>query len=120
MLAADPRRRPDLDQMVSGSGQLRYGRARQPGSISMSDDELRNLLAQLHARLGGARPLDDDDRRLLVTLLGDVEKALEKSTTAPPPDASGLESLAVKFEADHPALAEGLRRLADTLAKAGI
>ena len=86
----------------------------------MSDDELRNLLAQLHARLGGARPLDDDDRRLLVTLLGDVEKALEKPSVAPAPDASGLESLAVKFEADHPALAEGLRRLADTLAKAGI
>ena len=36
------------------------------------------------------------------------------------PDIAGLESLAVKFEDDHPALAEGLRRLADTLAKAGI
>jgi hypothetical protein len=86
----------------------------------MSDNELRSLLTQLHARLGGTRPLDDDDRRLLVTLLGDIEKALEKTSAAAPPDTSGLESLAVKFEADHPALAEGLRRLADTLAKAGI
>jgi hypothetical protein len=86
----------------------------------MSDNELRSLLTQLHARLGGTRPLDDDDRRLLVTLLGDIEKALEKTSAAPAPDTSGLESLAVKFEADHPALAEGLRRLADTLAKAGI
>jgi len=86
----------------------------------MSDNDLRNLLTQLHARLGGTRPLDEEDRRLLVTLLGDIEKALEKTSAAQPPDTSGLESLAVKFEADHPALAEGLRRLADTLAKAGI
>jgi hypothetical protein len=86
----------------------------------MSDQELRNLLTQLHERLGGTRPLEDDDRRLLVALLGDVERALEKNTAARPPDTSRLESFAVKFEADHPALAEGLRRLADTLAKAGI
>ena len=86
----------------------------------MSDQELRNLLTQLHARLGGAQPLDADDRRLLVALLGDIEKALEAETATRPPDTSRLESLAVRFEADHPALAEGLRRLADTLAKAGI
>ena len=86
----------------------------------MNDSELRNLLNQLHARLGSAQSLDDDDRRLLVTVLGDIETLLAKSALAPQPDSSGLESLAVKFEADHPALADGLRRLADTLGKAGI
>ncbi len=86
----------------------------------MSDDELRNLLTQLHARLGSARPLADDDKRLLVSLLGDIEKTLATNTAVRPADTSGLESLAVKFEADHPSLAEGLRRLADTLGKAGI
>jgi len=53
-------------------------------------------------------------------VLGDIESALAKNPTATTPDTPGLESLAVKFEADHPALAESLRRLADTLAKAGI
>lgn len=86
----------------------------------MSDDDLRNLLTQLHARLGSAKPLEEDDRRLLVTLLGDIEGALEKRPADRAPDTSGLEGFAVKFEADHPALADGLRRLADTLAKAGI
>jgi len=85
----------------------------------MSDSDLRNLLTQLHTRLGSSHSLDADDRRLLMTLLGDIEGVLAKGSSAPA-DTSGLESLAVKFEADHPALAEGLRGLADTLAKAGI
>jgi hypothetical protein len=86
----------------------------------MNENELRNLLTQLHDRLGNARSLDADDKRLLVTVLGDIEQVLAKSPPARSPDTSGMESLAVKFEADHPALAETLRRVADTLAKAGI
>jgi hypothetical protein len=86
----------------------------------MNESDLRKLLSQLHDRLGNAQSLDADDRRLLVTVLGDIEKALANSREARSADSPGLESLAVKFEADHPALAETLRRLADTLAKAGI
>jgi len=86
----------------------------------MSQGDLRNLLTQLHARLGNAQSLDDDDRRLLTTVLGDIENALAKGADAGRSPEGGLESLAVKFETDHPALAETLRRLADTLAKAGI
>lgn len=86
----------------------------------MSQSELRNLLTQLHARLGGAPSLDADDRRLLTTVLADIENALAKGGDVQQPPPGGIESLAVKFEADHPALAESLRRVADTLAKAGI
>jgi hypothetical protein len=86
----------------------------------MNDSELRSLLTQLHARLGNASSLDEEDRRLLVTVLADIEQLLARSPTAPPADTSGIDSLAVKFEADHPALAETLRRVADTLGKAGI
>ena len=86
----------------------------------MSQNDLRNLLTQLHARLGNAQSLDADDRRLLTTVLADIEHALAQGTGAQQPHGKGLESLAVKFEADHPALAETLRRVADTLAKAGI
>jgi hypothetical protein len=86
----------------------------------MQHSDLRGLLTQLHARLGTGLPLDADDKRLLVTVLADIERALSSDASARPPDTSGLESLAVKFEADHPALAGSLRRLVDTLGKAGI
>ena len=86
----------------------------------MNESDLRSLLTQLHARLGSAQSLDTEDRRLLATVLHDIERVLMKGDAGQPPNASGLESLAVKFEADHPAVAETLRRLADALGKAGI
>jgi hypothetical protein len=86
----------------------------------MDEDNLRDLLKQVHARLGGAQSLEAEDRRLLATVLRDIEAVLEKSDTAQSPSPSGVESFAVKFEAEHPALADTLRRLADALAKAGI
>jgi hypothetical protein len=86
----------------------------------VNENNLRDLLTQLHTRLGSAQSLDAEDQRLLGTVLRDIEKVLATSDAAPPTSASGLESLAVKFEADHPALAETLRRLVDALAKAGI
>jgi uncharacterized protein DUF4404 len=86
----------------------------------MDESNLRDLLKQVHARLGGAQSLDAEDRRLLATVLHDIEGVLEKSNSATPSSATGVEGFAVKFEADHPALADTLRRLADALAKAGI
>jgi Domain of unknown function (DUF4404) len=86
----------------------------------MNESDLRNLLTQLHARLGNAHSVDAEDRRLLATVLQDIEKVLTQGDSVPPASATGIEGLAVKFEAGHPALAETLRRLADALAKAGI
>ena len=88
----------------------------------MSHTDLRNLLTQLHARLGNAESLDAEDRRMLTTVLADIENALAKGAGSPASAGAqeGLESLAVKFEADHPALAETLRRFVDSLGKAGI
>ena len=84
----------------------------------MSDQNLRDLLAQLHARLGTAKSLDKDERESLKTVLHDIEKALgDEDVDAPKPR---LEALAVKFEADHPALADSIRQLADLLGKVGI
>jgi len=88
----------------------------------MSDQDLRELLTQLHGRLGQAKSLDADGRKLLTTVLHDIESALKRSDTdaAPAPARQRLEALAVKFEADHPALADVLRQLVDALGKAGI
>jgi hypothetical protein len=86
----------------------------------MSDQNLRDLLAQLHARLGSAKSLDSDERKSLTTVLHDIEKALAGKDQAPEAPTPRLEALAVKFEADHPALADSLRQLADLLGKVGI
>lgn len=86
----------------------------------MSQSDLHNLLKQLHSSLGNAPSLDAEDRQLLGTVLTDIERALAQGAPAQPATEAGLESLAVKFEADHPQLAEALRRLVDSLGKAGI
>jgi hypothetical protein len=85
----------------------------------MGESELDDLLRQLHTRLGDARSLDAEDRRLLTAVVRDIEAVLGKPDVHAQ-SATGLDALAVKFEADHPALADTLRRLVDALGKAGI
>jgi hypothetical protein len=92
----------------------------------MAEESLRELLARLHEQLGSSgRALDAESRKLLTTLMGDIERTLDRTARAAE-DSSviahtpRLESLAVRFEAGHPALAEALRELIDALVKAGI
>lgn len=94
----------------------------------MAGESLRELLAELRERLdakGGA--LDAEARRLLATAMRDIERALEapdriaeESGAAAAVHTRRLESLAVRFEAGHPAIAETVRELIDALVKAGI
>lgn len=87
----------------------------------MKQESLRELLARVHERLRDARSVDPQSRDLLVTLMGDIERALGGSAPRrEEPHAPRLESLAVQFEAEHPTLARALRQLMDALAKAGI
>lgn len=91
----------------------------------MARENLRELLAQLHARLGQADSLDEESRQLLTTLSHDIERALgrppERATSeATAPSRNSLEEAAVQLEADHPALANIVRQLVDALGKAGI
>jgi hypothetical protein len=82
--------------------------------------DLRDLLAQLHARLGHATSLDAHSRELLATVSNDIEKTLARSGKSATAHESRLKELAVKFETDHPALAEAVRDVVDALGKAGI
>ncbi|HEY0768030.1 MAG TPA: DUF4404 family protein [Steroidobacteraceae bacterium] len=95
----------------------------------MTQESLRELLARVHERLSASGSLDRESRALLGTVMRDIERALAPAAqTAPGPAALApaaahaprLESLAVQFEAGHPALAELLRQLIDALGKAGI
>jgi len=86
----------------------------------MTQESLRELLARVHERLStvGAA-LDAESRQLLATLMRDIER-LDPGAQGAAAHTTRLESLAVKFEAGHPGLAEALRQLIDALGKAGI
>jgi len=60
--------------------------------------------------------LDGESRRLLGVVVADIERLGLAAPTTP----GGLEILAVRFEADHPAVAATLRQVGDLLGKAGI
>ena len=84
-------------------------------------ESLQILLGKVHERLQEAGSVDSGSRELLKQVMGDIEKALSAGASgAPEANTSRLESLAVRFEADHPALAASLRRLVDLLAEVGI
>ena len=82
----------------------------------MSSQQLNPLLQRLHEELARAQTLDGESRRLLDLVLADIERLGVAVPTTP----GGLETLAVRFEADHPAVAAALRQVGDLLGKAGI
>ena len=87
----------------------------------MSGEGLHELLARLRQHLHSGAQLDAESRQHLSTLTRDLERSLAaRDASAPAGAAPRLESLAVKFEVSHPALAETLREVIDALGKAGI
>ncbi|MGA2562318.1 MAG: DUF4404 family protein [Steroidobacteraceae bacterium] len=87
-------------------------------------NSLDQSLAELHAKLAGAHRLDESSRKLLHDVLQDIERLLrEPRQTRRAPQlgaARRLETLAVGFDADHPALAASLREFIDLLGRAGL
>jgi hypothetical protein len=75
---------------------------------------LRELLARLRG-LSQSRAVDADSRKHLSTVVSDIERGGSASAHAP-----RLESLAVRFEADHPGLAEVIREVIDALVRGGV
>jgi hypothetical protein len=89
----------------------------------MSEESLRELLAQVHERLRQAGSVDQDSRAMLATVMRDIERALNRGTPATAAKTGAVprvEALAVQLEADHPALGQALRQLIDLLVKAGM
>lgn len=85
--------------------------------------ELKDQLAALHAELARTRSVDDPElRQQLIVVLGDITRLLGKPTTAGEHNTliEQLDALAVRFEADHPALGTAIRQVVDALGKAGI
>jgi len=106
----------------------------------MTDESLRQLLARVHERLSTTSSVDPESREMLATVMRDIDGALAKgSTTGAAGPAGGtvsavpvspearvsataprIEELAVRFEADHPTIAQLLRQIGALLGQAGI
>lgn len=90
-----------------------------------SEKSLRELLVRVRERLSHARSADPESRKHLTALVHEIDSALgELGPRAVADEAAAhaprLESLAVRFEADHPALAEVIREVIDALVRVGI
>lgn len=107
----------------------------------MTDESLRQLLARVHERLSSTSSVDPEAREMLATVMRDIDGALAKgSATGVAGPAAGstvsavpvspearvaataprIEELAVRFEADHPTIAQLLRQIGELLGQAGI
>jgi hypothetical protein len=84
----------------------------------VSDQSLRELLARLRSHLSAGPPVRDREREQLDNALKGIAPGGGAGAAAG--TLLRLERLAVRFEASHPALAETLREIADTLGKGGI
>lgn len=82
----------------------------------MPEGRLRELLARLREHLSAGSAMRAEDRERLHTAMA----AIGGPGAASPGALLRLERLAVRFEASHPALAETLREVIDTLGKGGI
>lgn len=90
----------------------------------MSREDLRNTLGALHNTLNETSEVDDDTRRLLVTLTGDINRLLDDHESDPEGDhgsaAEQVNDMMREFDAHHPIIGGLIQRLSDGLANMGI
>ena len=84
--------------------------------------DLTRTLRNLHEELQQAQHLGPDDRAMLETVLGDIQRLLDSQAAAETAIEHGdaLEGAAVRLEAGHPGLATAIRSVLDAIGKAGI
>src|ERR1700676_1156938 len=124
-----------MDALATKSrpGGLEWGRTDKRGP-AMTEETLRQLLARVHERLSSSSAVDPEARDMLATVMRDIDGALGRggpktdtvSATPVSPDARvaatapRLEAVAVRFDAEHPAIAQLLRQIGALLGQAGI
>jgi hypothetical protein len=88
------------------------------------NSDLNKQLESLHGELARTNKIDRESRELLATVLNDISRLLDPSKPDPTDNERSLterlDEIAVQFEAEHPTLGTAIRRVVDTLAKAGI
>ena len=88
------------------------------------NQDIRQHIVTLHEHLErlDRAALDAPTRESLLLLLNDLTRLLGTPALADEdrPLTERLDGLAVRFEAEHPAVGQAVRQLIDALAKAGI
>ena len=85
----------------------------------MSQEKVRQLLADLKAELARTERLDDETRALAQQLDDDIDKLLDESEPNSPELESAI-ALEARFAASHPVAERILRELVATLGRIGI
>ena len=91
----------------------------------MNDDELRQLLEELHQKIESTDSVDEKGRELLSHLSLDIHNLLErtgheKPLHGPGREVSRLQESIEHFEVTHPNLTAALSQLLNILNNAGI
>jgi uncharacterized protein YaaN involved in tellurite resistance len=89
----------------------------------MGEEDLRQMLGQLHTELQRTDAIDDRSRELLLSVLDDIEDLLErkqKRGTQPESIIERLREAVRAFETTHPKLRDAIGGVADALARMGI
>ena len=82
---------------------------------------LRQQLEALHQELIRSRSVDPESRKLLMTLIADIQRLVQQDGNEERDSVLGrLDTAAIRFESEHPSLGSGIRQLIDTLGRAGI
>ncbi len=91
----------------------------------MNDDELRQLLEELHQRIESTDSVDEKGRELLSHLSVDIRNLLERAgheekLRGSPREVGRLQESIQHFEVTHPNLTAALSQLLNILNNAGI
>jgi hypothetical protein len=90
----------------------------------MVKNQLRETLSELHDSLANSGPLDEETKRLMQTLIADLQRLVgqpgDLSASDVEPVTSDLHELLLRFETEHPQISGILGRLASSLANLGI
>ena len=90
----------------------------------MNDDELRQLLEELHQKIESADTVDEKDRQMLDHLSKDIGNLLERTGHGEQHDTSReinrLQESIRHFEVTHPTLTATLSQMLNILNNAGI
>ena len=90
----------------------------------MNDDELRQLLEELHQKIESADNVDEKDRQMLDHLSKDIGNLLERTGHGEQRDTSReinrLQESIRHFEVTHPTLTATLSQMLNILNNAGI
>ena len=90
----------------------------------MDKQQLRDRFEELHKELKQINSVDEDERKILKKMIGDINKLIEADDTdqhqAYDRLGEGLREGVERFEASHPRATMLMGQLADALAKIGI